>query len=157
MQKLKTLGATLAGVIAFFLIFLALRWSSKTALAVANVLIYRGEGQLSPMVISTAFQACKILGVLGAVFVAYRLGGRRMLPAGLVLGMIFFYVARLLVSRFSSEWLNTTDPQLRWSYAADALFVAIILSGAIYSFVKVQQKRRTLGASAASKTDGPAI
>jgi hypothetical protein len=156
MQKLKTLGATLAGVVTFLVIFLALRWSTQTALALANAMIYRGQDSFPPVLISTVYQGCKILGVLGAMLVAYRLGGRRLLPAGFVLAIIFFYITRILIRRFESDWLQTTSRQVRWSYGSDVLFFIILLLGAIYLVVKALQKRRTLGASAVSKTDEPA-
>lgn len=155
MQKLKTLGATLAGVVTFWVIFLALKWSTQTALAVTNALIYRGQGGLPPVLIFTVFQGCKILGVLGAILVAYRLGGRRLLPAGFVLAMFLFYATSLLIRRFEPDWLQATSSLNRWAYGGNVLFFVILLWGAIYSVVKAWQKRRALIASTVSKTDEP--
>jgi hypothetical protein len=156
MQKLKTLGATLAGVVTFVVIFLALKWSTQTALALANALIYRGQGGLPPVLISTVLQGCKILGVLGAMLLAYRLGGRRLLPAGFVLAIIFFYIISLLVSRFEPDWLQATSSLDRWRYGGNVLFFVFLLWGGIFLVVKALQKRRSLTASTVSKTDEPA-
>lgn len=153
MQKLKTLGATLAGVVTFVVIFLALKWSTQTALALANALIYRGQGSFPPVFIFTVFQGCKILGVLGAMLVAYRLGGRRLLPAGFVLAIFLFYATSLLISRFEPDWLQATSSLDRWRYGGNVLFFVILLWGAIYSVVKARQRRQAQTADETLKAE----
>jgi len=153
MKKLQTAFATITGVIVFFLIFLALRWGTKTTLAVLNVLIYRGEGHIPVVVISTVFLGCKILAMLGAMFIAYRLGGRRMIPVGATAAVVLLFVLPELARRFGQDWLHASDNYTRLVYAFEVLFFSSLIFIFSYLVVKGLQKRRKPPASQATEGD----